>query len=62
MPIDPEPVDGGNLVLDSPTPRGPVIATYADPAAPMVDDPLRYVSHFSTCPNADQHRRKDHHA
>ncbi len=55
MPIDPDPVDGGNLVLTYPSP-GSALAIVVDPEQTMLDDPPRYVSHFATCPNADQHR------
>jgi hypothetical protein len=52
MPIDTEPVDRGNLILK----RGHGGQYWAIVAA---DDtgPPRYVSHFATCPDADQHRR-----
>lgn len=56
MPIDPDPVPDGNLILTYPSP-GSVLAIVVDPNALMLDDPPRYVSHFSTCPNADQHRK-----
>ena len=49
MPLDPEPVSGGNLVLDGQKVRG---ATAED--APG----LRRSSHFSTCPEAGSHRRR----
>jgi hypothetical protein len=49
MPLDPEPVVGGNLVLVGQKVRG---ATAEDAHG------TRYVSHFSTCPMASAHRRK----
>jgi hypothetical protein len=55
MPVDAEPVPDGNLVLTYPTP-GRALALIVDPAQTTIDDPPRYVSHFATCPNADQHR------
>jgi hypothetical protein len=62
MPVDPDPVPDGNLVL---TPGGAAISSHdvplaavVDPAQPTLDDPPRYRSHFATCPNADQHRRR----
>jgi len=49
MPLDPDPVPGGNVWL------------LADGTAEIhaVGDPtaIRHVSHFATCPNANQHRR-----
>jgi hypothetical protein len=53
IPLDPDPVEGGNLALadQGTTP----IAYYVDPEDEPVPGPL-YVSHFATCPNAAQHR------
>ncbi len=59
IPIDADPVPDGNLVLTYPSPAA-ALAIVVDPAQPMLDDPPRYVSHFSTCPNADQHRKDTH--
>lgn len=59
IPLDPEPVDGGNVLLHEPIDGGESIATVVGKApAPSLfgDDAPRYVSHFATCPNADQHR------
>lgn len=53
MPIDRDPVPDGNLVIIDRTRDGsPRVAT----AAPEETRP-KYRSHFSTCPNADQHRK-----
>jgi hypothetical protein len=55
MPIDPEPVPEGNIVLrelDEATP----LALSVPPAA-FPDEP-RYLSHFATCPDAAKHRRR----
>lgn len=50
MPLDPKPVLDGNVeLLDN---VAHVIA------ARDVGNTMRFVSHFRTCPNADQHRRK----
>lgn len=50
IPLDPAPAANGNLVLGD----GGVRAHL-----PLFDPPdiPRYVSHFATCPDADQHRR-----
>lgn len=59
MPIDDEPVPDGNIVLSDPTPGAYApVALLVDPDAPMLDDPPRFVAHFATCPNADQHRKR----
>lgn len=56
MPIDASPREDGDLWLDMVDDRASV------PVARRVDlytaaDAPRYVSHFATCPDADQHRR-----
>lgn len=53
MPIDPEPVVVGNLILDQRD------GQYRVRSAPPVATPLpkRWVSHFATCPQADKWRR-----
>jgi len=50
IPLDPEPVNGGNLRLDR---LGRVVVVPTDKR----HGPL-YVSHFATCPHATQHRRR----
>lgn len=62
MPLDAEPVPDGNVVYtgrDVRNDRGvarPEVRVEAQP--PMFDDGQpRYVSHFATCPNADQWRK-----
>lgn len=51
IPVDPEPVPGGNLVV---TAQGIAHFLKKDelPTGPT------YVSHFSTCPNRDQFKRR----
>jgi hypothetical protein len=48
MPVDPEPVLGGNLVIDV-----GLVATYVEPAPGQ----RLHVSHLATCPDATTHRR-----
>lgn len=48
IPLDPTPVGGGNILL-----RGE-LAVIVD-TNPLIE---RYVSHFSTCPQADAFRSK----
>lgn len=51
IPLDPEPADAGNIV-------------YVAPGRVRMHEPLfdrdekRFVSHFATCPNADEYRRR----
>lgn len=53
IPVDPYPVKGGNIVL--------VERPHLEPLAVYVKkdpDIAHFVSHFATCPNAAQHRKK----
>ena len=58
IPLEPDPVRGGNLALTNETIDGdPVVRVLS--AGSMEDalhDGARYVSHFAQCPNADAHR------
>lgn len=58
MPVDYAPVRGGNIVLRDEGTRA--VAVYVAPLLESDDDKARphYVSHFVTCPQAAQHRRK----
>ncbi len=57
MPVDAEPVANGNIRLrqdgDS------VIAEYPGKEHPtlLVDDRVRYISHFATCTHSDEWRK-----
>jgi hypothetical protein len=56
IPLDAEPADGGNMVLEQRGHhRAPLATVLTGGAAP--NDKPRYKSHFATCPNAQQHRR-----
>lgn len=52
MPIDATPVETGNIVLNGITAE--VLKAGVVPAQGVP----RYVSHFSTCPQSAEHRRK----
>lgn len=57
IPLDPEPVPDGNVILVQVTTgvtEAVVLRAEDRPAAGKA----RYVSHFSTCPQAAQHRRR----
>ncbi len=49
IPLDAEPVDGGNLGIRD---DGTVVSSHGFPAGAAL-----YVTHFATCPNAGQHRK-----
>lgn len=63
MPLDPAPVDGGNVrVLRlSATTSAPLVEVVRKDQAQLGLDPddggHRYRTHFATCPNAASHRR-----
>jgi hypothetical protein len=50
MPLDAYPVEGGNIRVEDPD--GKCIAIVEKP----VEGLALYVSHFATCPHADEHR------
>ena len=59
IPLDLEPVDGGNIRLAGArakggTPRAVIVAE--DRRAEFAGE--LYISHFASCPYADQHRRR----
>jgi hypothetical protein len=58
IPLNPDPEPAGNLELVTrPGQRPPVVhvLTASAPRSPDVD---RYQSHFATCPNANEWRRR----
>lgn len=52
IPLDPDPVPLGNLYLDE---DGVAMTVTKDLGRSVA----RYVSHFATCPDADEHRKKE---
>jgi hypothetical protein len=55
MPLDAEPTDQGMFALSIDRDGGDPIAKHVGRGV-AIPGP-RYVSHFVTCPNANQHRR-----
>lgn len=54
MPLDPEPTPTGNVIYtDEADRRVKVVGTADDLFATD-----RYVSHFATCPHAEEHRQR----
>lgn len=53
MPIDAEPAGKGPFILEPP--EEDPIAVFIGEKDPYTGE--RFTSHFSTCPNAEQHRR-----
>ncbi len=61
MPVDPEPVEGGNvIVLSDAGLAGPLVKVLGEPTLldGLAEPTVRYVSHFATCPNAEEFRRR----
>ncbi len=66
MPVDPEPIEGGNIVLvrndsdEPPTARyeGPARQAYLKKLAERRRDVSKlFVSHFTSCPDAEKWRK-----
>lgn len=57
IPLDPEPVETGNLVLADEAADGRPIVRYVRKGEDTGIQP-RYVSHFVTCPEAESFKRK----
>ncbi len=55
MPVDAEPADDGNLVIEADRVGDPVVIAY-DPAKHAGRE--RFKSHFATCPQGTQWRNK----
>lgn len=58
MPIDPDPVPDGNVWVIEYEQGNPVIGVALTGATVPAAVPLRYVSHFVTCKDADTWRKK----
>lgn len=54
MPINPEPVEGGNVIL---LPRMGSPKAVVNPAPHEYPHATRYTSHFDGCPGADEARK-----
>lgn len=57
MPLDPELVPYGNVLIVDRDPRGTPIVKVLGNNIPAPEGGA-YVSHFSTCPHRDAHRRR----
>ena len=54
IPLDAEPTKTGNIVIED---GNALVYNNPDAIAPRLRSEPRYVSHFATCPNADEHRK-----
>lgn len=58
MPVDPHPVDDGNVLIVSRPEDGDMILRVLKKGEDPPPEVSRYVSHFATCPDAERHRKK----
>jgi hypothetical protein len=57
IPLDALAVPDGNVVLEEQGPgRPPLAVVLPNGTDPLMTETERYVSHFATCPRADEHR------
>jgi hypothetical protein len=56
IPVDPEPVSQGNLVVGERTAYAGRAARVLRSGEEPAEGETRHVSHFATCPDADRHR------
>lgn len=57
MPVDAEPDPDGNILLHARPGRGPLAEVVPAGQDGLIAGEQLRLSHFATCPNADQHRR-----
>lgn len=57
MPLDAVADPEGNVIVIEFRPK-PLVRVYAKPEDVPADEPLRYRSHFATCPEADEWRKR----
>ena len=60
MPLDPTdyPDDGNVIIVDRKENGTPIVKVFGRNGVTAGHIGMRYKSHFATCPNAAQHRRK----
>jgi hypothetical protein len=58
MPLDPDPVPDGNIIpVPNPAGGDPLAHSLHKGETPPEGTP-RFTSHYATCPQADQHRKR----
>lgn len=60
MPIDVDPVDNGNILVEEQEHSGRLTALVLPPGDERIISETTYTSHFATCPDGDQWRRRTH--
>lgn len=58
MPVDPEPVADGNIWVVRTEQATPIIGVALHTDNVPASEALRYVSHFVTCPQSNEWRKK----
>lgn len=59
IPLNPASDPSGNLARIGRREAGAMVVEYVKPGQ-VHRDPLRFTSHFATCPDADEHRKSRH--
>jgi hypothetical protein len=59
IPVDAVPVDDGNILLEEKG-NGRLVALVLPPGDERITSQTTYLSHFATCPDGDQWRRRTH--
>jgi hypothetical protein len=57
MPLDPDPHPDGNIIVETWRGEKATVIVFAKPEDVPANEPLRYRSHFVTCPQAAEFRR-----
>lgn len=58
MPIDADPSEDGAFVINGRSLTGDTLVEFVKPSFRPMTSADRYSSHFATCPDADEHRRR----
>ena len=58
MPVDPDPVHDGNVWIVRYEQGTPIIGVALHGDGVPANEPIRYVSHFVTCPSANEWRHR----
>lgn len=58
VPLDPEPVEDGNLLKVGTNEQGEIMVQFVGREADVPPGGERFKTHFATCPDAPSHRKK----
>ena len=60
IPVNPDPTDDGNLLVELFGEGDRLVATVLPPGDVRITEETTYTSHFVTCPDGDQWRKRHH--